>query len=94
MNEFVVKEGKTYLKIRVSNVFDTVSVQKFTISDVVEYFATQARNITSGCRVLGGLAGDWRPVDELAHYCLEYFKSVNIKELRRVSKQFGLTPKF
>jgi hypothetical protein len=49
-----------------------------TIPDVVEYYATQASNIVSGCRQLGGIVGDWRPIDGLAETCLEVFKRLNI----------------
>jgi hypothetical protein len=65
-----------------------------TIEDVVEYYVSQAGNIVSGCRRLGSIVGDWRPIDNLAKTCLEVFKTINIDELRRVSKRYGLIPKF
>ena len=64
-----------------------------TIEDVVEYFR-EAGNLLSGCRRLGTIIGDWRNIDYLAKTCLEAFKVINIDELRRVSKRYGLIPKF
>lgn len=45
----------------------------------------------SGCRTLAGIVGDWRPVDRV---CLEHFKQVNVKALRREARKAGLIPKF
>src|SRR3972149_4189554 len=37
-----------------------------TIADLIRYYHGDARNISSGCRTLGPIVGDWRPIDELA----------------------------
>ena len=65
-----------------------------TIKDVVEYYTTQAGNFLSGCRQLGSIIGDWRPIDYLAKECLEIFKYLNKEKLRRVSREWGLIPNF
>jgi len=65
-----------------------------TIKDVAEYYAYEANNLLSGCRTLGTITGDWRPVDRIAKECLEIFKCVNIEGIRRESRKLGLVPKF
>jgi len=65
-----------------------------TIDDVIQYYSHDARNLLSGCRSLGSITGDWRPIDALAHECLEWFKVVNVEVLRRKSEKAGMTPKF
>ncbi len=67
---------------------------KVTIKDVIEYYATQARNIVSGCRTLAGHTGDWRPIDNLAKECLEAFKIMSIEELRKEARKRGIEPRF
>mgnify|MGYP001123227506 CR=1 FL=1 len=67
---------------------------KITIEDVVEYYATQAINISSGCREISTISGDWRNIDYLAKECIEIFKWLNIETLRRISRKRGLIPKF
>lgn len=89
-----VKEAtKEYIVIIIAE-FDGEKELKVTPEDVAEYYVTQAHNISSGCRVLAGHAGDWRPIDEIAHFCLNYFKTIDIDTLRKVSVERGLTPKF
>lgn len=67
---------------------------KVTIDDVIKYYAHDARNITSGIRTLSKIIGDWRPIDELASQCLEVYKVLSLNRLRRIAKNYGLTPKF
>lgn len=71
-----------------------VNVHAITLEDVAEYYATQANNLSSGCRTLGSIVGDWRPINYLANMCLETFKVVNLPGLRMVSQKWGLIPKF
>ena len=66
---------------------------RIRIGDVVQYYRTQAASM-SGCRALGGIVGDWRPVDMTARQCLEHFKQVNVEALRREARKAGLIPKF
>ncbi len=94
-NEFTAGEfapvkrvGKTYLEVFVDS---EPHPRKVTIRDVVRYYATEARNITSGVRDLAGIIGDWRCIDEIAHFCLEWFKFVNRKELEKISGEWGMT---
>ena len=91
--DYVKDATKQYITISVS-FFEEEKNLKVTIPDVIKYYVTQAPNITSGCRTLAGLTGDWRPIDTLAHECLDYFKFVNIEELRKQGKQAGIEPKF
>jgi len=91
--EFVIDSNDESLTIRLSDVFDEVKNVVVTIEDVVEFFRTQSHSM-SGCRTLAGEIGDWRPMSELAQYCLDYFKSTNVEKLREVSIANGLTPKF
>lgn len=69
--------------------------QTFTLAEVVDYYARPrmgARDIYSGCRRIGEVVGDWRPIDEIAREALRYFKAVNVKGLRAEAKRRGLTP--
>ena len=65
--------------------------KKVTIEDVVRYYATDARDMTSGFRQLGSIGGDWRPIDRLANEVLQYFKFVNRRAVEREAKQYGMT---
>lgn len=104
-----VKEAKEFLKnnnlsfIKIVNRdkimitlqdWDGERTLELTPEDVVRYYAYEAPNISSGLRTLGIWASDWRCVDNVAHMALEIFKMLNIKKLRKVSKEFGLIPKF
>jgi len=86
--------GKTYIDINLAEDWQyparTVRVR---IADVARYFKTEARSM-SGCRSLAGITGDWRNIDYIAQDCLEYFKEVNVEEMRRAGKREGMTPKF
>ncbi len=91
--EYFKRICKEYLVILVSD-YRGSEEHKITIDDVVKYYATQATNIISGCRTIGTVSGDWRNVDYLAKECLEIFKVINMEALRRISKKWGLTPRF
>ncbi|MEO2090246.1 MAG: hypothetical protein ABGY75_12200, partial [Gemmataceae bacterium] len=64
------------------------------VDDVAEFFATQARNLNSGCRTLAGLTGDWRAISELAQTCLDWFKCENVVGMRRAARRRHLIPQF
>lgn len=70
-----------------------VNGKKITVEDVIYYYYRDARNITSGCRSLGSIAGDWRPIDGLAKTCLEIYKVLKHDQLVREAKKFGMSPK-
>jgi len=89
---WVTEAKKNFIRLKVSDWQGERSL-KVTVKDVVVYYAGDARNITSGCRTLAGYVGDWRPVDELAKICLEWFKRVNRNGLGRVAKPYGMTIK-
>ncbi len=57
---FVQRAGKSFLMIRASNVFGDQETVRITPDNLAEFYATEARNITSGIRTLAGLSGDWR----------------------------------
>ena len=83
--------GKTYLNIKTSDYLDQPKTLKITLKSVIEYYKTQARNITSGMRTLAGHSGDWRNIDQLAKEALEYFKTVNIDTLKREAQKNGMS---
>jgi len=89
------REGKTFVDIRLAEDWQFPErVKRIRIADVAKYFRYEAPNISSGCRTLAGITGDWRPIDHIAQDLLSYFKGVNIVELRRESRKAGLIPKF
>lgn len=92
--QWVKTLSRTYLIVRVSNILEETQDLKVTQQDVAEFYDTQAMNMMSGARTLAGWTGDWRPVSELAQFCLDWFKLVDIKGMRRVSRKRGLVPKF
>lgn len=91
--EWVIETTKDHIIIQISE-WDGEKQITVTPKDVAEYYATQANNMSSGCRTLAGHAGDWRPIDHLARFCLNYFKHIDIETMRKVSIERGLTPKF
>ncbi len=91
--ESIIKAGKTFIDIKFSSVLNTTSVQRVTVKDVVYYYYKDARNITSGCRSLAGMVGDWRQINELAEICFEYFKQVNRSALEKEGKKYRMTLK-
>jgi hypothetical protein len=94
LGEFVKRAGKTFLTVNVTNVFGEPQIIRITVENLAEFYATQANNLSGGCRTLAGLAGDWRPVSELANAALEYFKRINPQAMRRTARKRGLQPKF
>ena len=60
--------------------------ETITLDDVARYYADEARNQSSGCRTLAGLAGDWRDIDGLAHLALEWFKRFNVRGMRAAGR--------
>ena len=91
---YILDAGKTFLKIRTDEVDAILQEAEITIRDVVIYYARDAKDINSGCRTLARITGDWRPIDQLAQECLEWFKFVNPDGLRREGLKLGLKPKF
>jgi hypothetical protein len=94
LGEYVQRAGKNFLVVQASDVFGDPITIKITPAHVVEFYSTQANNLSSGIRTLAGLHGDWRPISELADLALGWFKNVNVEEMRRAAKRAGLTPKF
>ena len=94
IGEFVQRAGKTFLVVRCGDVFGDERTIRVAPDDVAEFFATQARNLSSGCRTLAGLTGDWRSISELAQACLDWFKGVNLIGMRRAARRQHLTPRF
>ena len=82
--------GKSFVVVNIAK----GNKHKVALKDIARYYATQANNLFSGCRTLGTIVGDWRPIDNLVHELLEYFKSVNIEGLRKACRAWGLIPKF
>ena len=91
---FVEKAGKTFLVIRANNAFGESTTIKITPTNLAEFYATQANNLSSGIRTLAGLSGDWRPISELANLALVWFKHINVVAIRRAARKVGLIPQF
>ena len=72
--DYILDAGKSFIKIRTADNVHGKRDVKITVKDVTCYYAHDARNISSGCRTLAGITGDWRPIDILAHECLEWLK--------------------
>lgn len=84
--------NKNLIKINVADWQGEREVE-ITPEDVIEYYDTQARNITSGVRKLGSEVGDWRNIDALAKESLEVFKIINRPALEKLGKKRGMTLK-
>jgi hypothetical protein len=63
---------------------------RVTPKDVIEYYAYEARNLSSGCRTLAGIIGDWRPIDALAKQCLNIYKVLKRPELQKEARKHGM----
>lgn len=94
LGEFVQGAGKTFLVVKVSDVFGEPTTIKITPGNLAEFYATEANKLSSGIRTLAGLYGDWRPISDLANLAFDWFKNVNIEGMRRAARRVGLTPKF
>jgi len=88
----LVKNSRT-LVITVDS-WQRLGEYEVTVEDVVEYFAFKSGNILSGMRSLGSIVGDWRQIDCLAQFCHEVFKLTAIKGLKKLSRTYGLNPKY
>ena len=84
INILIVRAGSDWEGYKNSNI---------SVADVIYYYYRDARNITSGLRQLGKIAGDWRQIDGLAKECLEIFKVINRSALERAGKKFDMTLK-
>ncbi len=87
--EYVLEAGKNYIKVRVSDWRGEQDL-RITPKDVVDYYHNWAGNIISGCRVIAGWAGDWRPIDILARESLGWFRFVNSEALRGEGRKHGI----
>ena len=94
LGNFVQRAGKSFLVVKASNIFGEPTSIKITPTNLAEFYATQANNLSSGIRTLAGLHGDWRPISELANLALDWFKNVNVEGMRQATRRAGLTPKF
>ena len=94
VGEFVQRAGKTFLVLRCGDVFGDERTIRLTPEDVAEFFSTQERKLTSGCRTLAGLTGDWRSISELAQAVLDWFKCVTIVGMRRAGRRWHLIHRF
>jgi len=78
------------VNLTMHNNFDKSIEAIITIDDVLYYYKHDACNFTSGMRSLAGYSGDWRQIDTMANFCLQYFKKVNINVLRIKAIEYGL----
>ena len=75
-------------------VTDEPRVTKITTQDVVEYYWNYrgSHGFEASVRYLGPkILGDWRPIDELANLCLEWFKAACRIELIEAAAKHGMT---
>ena len=82
--------SKDKVKVTVSD-WRGQQIIEVTPKDVVEYYHSQARNITCGMRCLAGHYGDWRPIDNLAKELLELFKVLNKPALEKEAGKYNVT---
>jgi hypothetical protein len=94
LGDFVQRAGKNFLVVKVSDVFGDPTDIRITPTNLADFYATQANNLSSGIRTLAGLYSDWRPISQLANLALDWFKEVNVEGIRRAARRVGLTPKF
>lgn len=91
---FIELASTRRLVVRCQNVFDEEVSLPISLDDVARYFAEEARNMSSGCRTLAGLHGDWRYIDGLARLALYWFKRVNVTGMRAAGRRHGIHPRF
>jgi hypothetical protein len=90
----IEKANKTKLVVRCLTVFDEKTTLTITLDDLARYYAVEARKLSSGCRTLAGLTGDWRYIDGLASLALMWFKRVNVRGMRTAARRHGIEPRF
>jgi len=89
--EYIKGYGQSYLTILTADVVTQEPKElKVTTKDIIQYYAVESRDISSGCRTLAGHSGDWRPIDGMAKMVLEWFKKVNRAVLEREAKKRGM----
>lgn len=94
LGDFVQRAGKNFLVVKVSDVFDEPTTIRITPTNLAEFYAKEASNLSSGIRTVAGLYGDWRPISQLADLALDWFKNVNVEGMHRAARRVGLIPKF
>ena len=75
-------------------VTDEPRVAKITPADVIDYYWNYrgSHGFEASVRCLGSkMLGDWRPIDELASMCLEWFKAACRAELIKAAAKHGMT---
>ena len=75
-------------------VTDEPRVAKITPADVIDYYWNYrgSHGFEASVRYLGSkMLGDWRPIDNLAHMCLEWFKAACRTELIKAAAKHGMT---
>jgi|GEM_PF-4649418 len=75
-------------------VTDEPGVTKITPQDVVEYYWNYrgSHGFEASVRYLGSkMLGDWRPIDNLAHMCLGWFKAACRAEVIEAAAKHGMT---
>ena len=75
-------------------VTDEPRVVKITPANVIDYYWNYrgSHGFEASVRCLGSkMLGDWRPIDELASMCLEWFKAACRAELIKAAAKHGMT---
>lgn len=94
LGPFVEKAQKAKLVVRCFTIFDEQTTVTISLDDLARYYAVEARNLSSGCRTLAGLTGDWRYIDGLASLALMWFRRVNENGMRTAARRHGIQPRF
>lgn len=73
---FVERINKDALKVTTED-FQGTHENIVTRADIAKYWSGDAHNISSGCRQLGDITGDWRPINDLAELLASIFEELN-----------------
>ena len=64
--EYIKILNEKVVKVRAGSDWEGYKWHIITIDDVARYIKHESGNILNGCRRLGTIIGDWRPINELA----------------------------
>jgi len=88
---YIVSNDRNNLEIDV-NLYQGKQIANITIENVIEYYATQANNTDSQTRELAGIVGHWQNIDNIAREALDYFRAVNMDEVKKEANKRKLAP--
>ena len=86
--DYFIRSDKDSVTVRILDVNNKQEDKIVTIKDTINYLNTYYYDYQSTIRILGSILGNHKIMDILATGCYEYFKLVNMSELREVAKQY------